>query len=197
MSEDWAETHLYCSYPFCMDPIAYVEPIVAITVCSAGYTEHGLQYLPIPSDDGDYLYEPCFFCEDCWNSVLADLEELLADEPPVADEHSSFECNVCKSGIRVGELFGVATEGEMQMGARCPEGQGHPRFVGLERSTPLFICIACLNRLERDVAEMWGGRIVQHNECEAGTFMRCWRHGCPADGNCQYAHPMETANERP
>ena len=188
--EQWPTTNYACSAPFCQDPIPYAEDIMVVTICSSGITEAGLQYAPLPADDGDYLYEPCYFCSDCWAHVEEELREYTKDMPPVVDDQSAFACHVCKSGIRTGELFGVVTLGQMEMSQRCPDDTPSSKFQTMDRN-PLMLCIACMNIIERDIAEMWGGRIVQHNECEEGTFLRCWRHGCSADGNCVHTHPME------
>jgi len=191
--DEWPVTNFSCSAPFCQDPIPFAEDVVVVTVHSAGYTENGLQYAPIPADDGDYLYEPCYFCADCWSQVEEELRDYTRDQPPVFDDQAAFECQVCKSGIRTGELFGVAVLGMLEMSKRCPDGAYSASFVSPEPK-PLLLCISCMNVIEKDIAEMWGGRIVQCSECEEGTNLRCWRHGCSADGNCVHVHPMEIKN---
>lgn len=188
--EQWPVTDYSCSLSFCAEPIPYAEMVVVISMYSAGITENGVQYAPLPSDDGDYLYEPCWFCEDCWEHVLEELREFTADIPPVADDQAAFNCQICDSGIRLGEIFGVAVKGQLEVSQRTPEHMATPAFQCMDTS-PLILCIACMNKIEKDIAEMWGGRIVQLNECEEGTYLRCWRHGCSADGNCNHIHPME------
>jgi hypothetical protein len=189
--EQWPVTDFSCSAPFCGEAIPYAENIFVVTMYTAGMTEAGIQYAPVPADDGDYLYEPCWFCEECWKSVRDELQEYTESMPPIADDYAAFHCNICDSGIRLGELFGVVTGGQLQVSERCPDSVATPKFQPMD-DQPTIICIACMNVIERDVAELWGGRITEKNECEEGTFVRCWRHGCPCDGeNCSLAHPME------
>lgn len=188
---EWPLADYSCSAPFCGEPMPYAEDLYMITMFSAGMVDNGIQYLPVPADDGDYLYEPCYFCSDCWQHVIEEVKERTKDVPPVADDQSSIACSICESGIRLGELFGVAFFGQLQVSDRCPDAVPTPAFRSMD-TQPSIICISCMNVMEKDVSELWGDRITQYDECEAGTSMRCWRHGCPADGTCDHIHSMET-----
>jgi hypothetical protein len=189
--ELWPATDRSCSSPYCGEPINYGEDIFMITMYTTGLAEQGLVYSPIPAEDGDYLYEPCYFCKECWEYVIDELREITSDMPPIADDQSSFTCHICESGIRTGELFGIAVFGQLQFSERCPDAAATATFKSID-TKPLMLCIGCMNLIEKDIAEMWGGRITEHNECAEGTFMRCWRHGCAADGNCSHNIPEET-----
>jgi hypothetical protein len=155
-----------------------------------GTTEAGLHYLPLTAENGDYLYDPCYLCIECWQHILDEIREHTRDIPPVADDQSSCECNVCGSGIRLGELFGLTVLGQLQVSARCPDNVNTPTFQ-MMKNDPTIICIGCINVMERDVAELWGGRITQYDECEEGSFLRCWRYGCGANSTCLNIKPKE------
>lgn len=186
----WPIADFSCHSPSCGDPIPFAEDVYVISMYTAGVSDAGLQYLPLEADDGDYLYEPCYFCKECWMFVMDELREHVRDTPPVFDDYAFGECDTCSSGIRVGELFGLVTLGQIQVSPRSPDAKATGTFTPMSKD-PNIICIACMNLLERDTAELWGGRITQHDECEEGTFLRCWRYGCPANGVCHQIHLKE------
>jgi len=180
---NWPDTGLSCSAVFCGENIPYAEEAYMLTVEVAAQTERGLVYTPIVATDQDYLYEPVFYCHDCWKSILEDLESFVADVPPVEDPYTIIKCHVCDSGIREGEVFGKLVEGEFRAADRTPGNKHSPTFVQLAPS-PFIVCAPCINVIEHDVSEIWGEPLKQSNECTEGTYMRCWRYGCSADVSC-------------
>jgi len=180
--QDWARSNLACSASFCTDHISYGEEVAMIAIETAAPTPEGsVEFNSILADDGDYLYEPCFMCGCCWQSVLEDLQDLFRDRPPVADAYEIVKCAVCDSSIRAGEIFGRVTLGEVSVSQRTPDGEGTSTFSPYSNKIPIVICASCMNVLNTDISELWGERVQQYNECEEGTSLRCWRHGCSAD----------------
>ena len=179
----WPQTDVSCSAIFCTEAIAYTEEICMLSVEVAAHTEQGLVCTPIVASDGDYLYEPVFYCHGYWKNILDELESYVADVPPIEDVHSLFECAACRSGIRAGEVFGKITPGEFQVSDRSPDGQVRPSFVPLIE-IPVIVCAPCINVIQQDISEIWGDPLRQNNECAEGTHLRCWRHGCSADVDC-------------
>ena len=188
MDIEWSPTGHHCSTS-CGEPISFADEVFVLTIVVATLTQEGLYYSPAVTNDGsDFLYEPCFFCVDCWESVLEMLEESKQDEPPIADEHSVLACRICASGIRAGEVLGLTTFGEVHLSKRAPNGESNtPTFRTMD-TQPKAICIGCLDVLNRDIINgLWRGRVTQSEECQEGTHMRCWRHGCSATGHCASA----------
>lgn len=179
----WPKTGHSCQASFCGKNIPYAEPVIMLTVEVAAQTERGLVYSPLVATDEDYLYEPVFYCQECWKSVLEDLESFTSDTPPVEDPYSILRCSCCTSGIRVGEVFAKLTEGEFRASDRNPTGDYTPEFVPMA-PLPSILCAPCVNVIEQDVSEIWGELLKQNKECAEGTYMRCWRHGCSADVDC-------------
>ena len=188
----WSPTGHHCSAA-CGDPISFADEVFVLTIVVATLTDSGLIYSPaVTADQRDYLYEPCFFCLECWESILEMLEELKTDEPPIAYEHAVLPCGVCASGIGAGEVLGLATFGEVHISKRAPNGENDTSTFALMDNNPRALCIGCLDVLNRDIINgLWNGRVTQNNECDEGTHTRCWRFGCPAEGTCGNAQRRE------
>jgi hypothetical protein len=184
VEDQWPHTDISCSSSDCGEELEYAEEIALLTVEVAAQTEQGLVYTPLVApDDGDYLYEPVFYCHGCWKCIHEELLSYVSDMPPVDDEHSIIECSTCGSGIRAGEVLARVLVGEFQSNGRAPEGRLTPTFYQLH-DKPIIICAPCVNVIDQDVSEIWGDPLRQNNECAEGTYMRCWRHGCSADLEC-------------
>jgi len=167
----------------CADTICFSDEIVVITVVVAGFDmERGIIFAPAEAEDGDFLYEPRFVEFACWENVIDELYHQLQDQPPVEDECSALSCKVCSSGIRLGELMGLGTKGELLSSPRMPEGVENTTFDAQDPE-PDPVCIACLKNLSTNLVDLWES--VEHNdECDEGTIARCWRHGCPGRSAC-------------
>jgi hypothetical protein len=137
-----------------------------------------LQYAVIDEDDvdGDFLFEPFFFCHECWESNYESLRAESVDEPPVRDpfEQAHFECSCCGSDIREWEYAGSMTIGEFHPSTRAPNGVRGPCFIPNCDAEPL--CLHCLRVLNENFIEMWD-ELSQLDECADCTQIRCWRYG--------------------
>jgi hypothetical protein len=125
------------------------------------------------SDDGDYLYEPHFFCTSCWNTMYEAHRRDIKDDLPVPDQHGSFECAACGSDIRSGELVGSAMLGEFLISNREPSGVRGPKFFSSKN--PDILCLHCISLLNSELIEMWPGGVSLYGECQDCLQQRCWR----------------------
>jgi hypothetical protein len=130
--------------------------------------------------DGDFLFEPYFFCFGCWESGYSDLKDQNEDEPPVKDEQglSPFECVCCGSDIREWEYAGTFTLGEFRISKRAPNNIRGPRFV--PNCNPELLCFYDLVLLNEGFVEMWDPEtepLTQFGECNDCIQLRCWRYG--------------------
>lgn len=133
----------------------------------------------IDEDDphGDFLFQPFFFCFECWENHYHELQEAVRDEPPVSDEFSAIECSCCGSGIREWEYTGVFTLGEFHVSKRAPNNFHGPKFV--PNGKPETLCLYCLSIINDNYIAMWDD-LSQEGECGDCLLIRCWRHpeGC-------------------
>lgn len=143
---------------------------------------HGkvVQHKVIDEDDpqGDYLFDPYFFCFKCWETMYKGLKEDVEDEPPFADAMAVVECACCGSGVREWEYAGIFTLGELQPSKREPNGVRGANFVPIAPHDTL--CTYCLVLLNDGYITMWD-HFSQNNECSECTQLRCWREetcGC-------------------
>lgn len=123
---------------------------------------------------GDFLYDPYFYCFNCWETQHKELKEDFDDELPILDRESIMECSCCGSGIREGEYVGVITLGEFHPSTRAPNGERGPRFTSI--SNPDIICTFCLALLNENHMTMWEEGFSQVGECIDCTQLRCWRY---------------------
>lgn len=173
---EWDQSPFVCAEGSCQEGIPFAEDMVMLMVCELKLTEQGLSYEPLSADDGDYLYEPVHFCLACWENTEEELRELVRDVPIVEDVYSILDCPICGSGIRQGEVVGLATHGNIIVPRHCPNGEsGASTFCSLDND-PTPICIGCLNQLNTDITDLWDDRVTQSTECSEGTYQRCWRY---------------------
>lgn len=177
-----SEARYSCS--ICGEAIELADDIYMISVYSVCINPKSVHYEPVLAEDGDYAYEPCYLCEDCEKNMVEDLHGRVEDIPPMEDQYAVIECSTCSSGIRKDESAGIVTLGQLQISGRSPSEIDSSATFQCMESNPRVICISCMNILNKDVAELWNDRITQNDECSEGTHLRCWRHGCNADGNC-------------
>lgn len=166
----------------CAETLCYTDEAVVITVVAPTIEAGNFYYAPAESDDGDFLYEPRFCCYECWEDVGNEVAELLENTPPIEEITAVVVCRLCKSGICLGELMGLVTMGELQCSQRSPEIAATTIFDAQDPD-PTPVCIACLRRISEEFLDLWE-TVGQGDECEEGTDIRCWRHGCPGSDNC-------------
>jgi hypothetical protein len=183
-SEKWLrDTGLTCIYD--EEPLEYTDAVIALRVVKPylDQTNGALMFYDIPTEgEYDYYYEPVFFHSYNWDAVEEKLEEYLVNRQPIIVQNPLILCKFCKSGVLAGETMGIATLGEIIRSQRNPELKSYGNhFENLDRN-PYFICISCLMDLNNEVHEIWPEGVCHGEECEEGTYARCWRAGCP--GNC-------------
>jgi len=186
---DWATTEFSCVT--CGEAVLFAEENHVVTIVIAQLNERGMLFSPLIFEDGDFLWEPQFFCLNCWDSSKEELEDFVRDEPLVEDNYSITDCSSCHSGIRNGEVVGLITAGEVHQAKRSPNGEHGGSTFECTTPDPHVLCISCINKLNTDVVdELWNEPVRQFHECPEGTQIRCWRNGCPAeeDSNCANCH---------
>lgn len=164
----------------CEEQMVYAEEAFSLNIVKTQVTAEGLNFLPYILEDNPY--KNCMFDFECWEGAEEELRELKADVPPILDDYAILECDVCECGIREDEVLGLVSHGEVH---RSPRDPTTDTFVAMD-DDPLVLCISCLHSLDVDIVQdLWDYRIAEHEECEEGTFARCWRYGCSADGKCK------------
>jgi hypothetical protein len=177
----------------CGDQIKYAEEGWLLQIVQPQRL-NGVTYLHNVIDendpDGDFLYDPYFFCFECMETLLSDLRDEIADEPPVKDlpGHSGFECFCCSSEIRKWEYTGSLSLGEFRVSKRAPNGVRGPHFV--PNCEPELVCIYCLVLLNEGWIDMWEN-LSHTGECNDCIQLRCWRYG----GSCSCACHNGTVTE--
>ena len=121
---------------------------------------------------GDFLFEPYFFCFKCWENTYEAMRTDMEDEPPVPDADGVIECVCCGSGIRAWEYSGVFTLGEFHVSKRAPNGVPGPQFETI--SAPDVLCLYCLTLINDDHIVLWDD-LSHGGECSDCIQGRCWR----------------------
>ena len=175
--------------PKCSDPIYFTDEVFLIRVVRPELVPfQGIEFQDELASDGDYMYPPQLVCFECWENVAEDMaNEERNPYVTVMDDRAILECSFCESGIRAGEVMGIATFGEIERPERSPEQALTPVFQACTKE-PTIICVSCMRRLnsDPDLLELWNAPIQEEDECEEGTDNRCWRYGCALNGyaNC-------------
>lgn len=163
---------------FCSEDIHSVEELQMLQVVYPNLPNGKVEYYDIESDSGGYQYQPRFFHLQCWEEVEEQLNEILEEYDPFADETGICECCICGAGILAWETTGLLSFGELRRAQRMPNGESTFYFDECNVD-PRVICIACLWTINHELVKLWDE--VNHNgECEEGTLYRCWR-----DSNCR------------
>jgi hypothetical protein len=184
---DWPKTDFSCTS--CGDPVVFGEEVFVLTVVLAQLGPRGMAYDPLLFEDGDFLYEPHYFCINCADESLEELGALVRDIPPVEDSYAICECTSCRSGIRAGEVVAMVANGQIIYSRRSPSGQDGGSTFECTDCDPAVLCISCINKLNKEVIdELWLDPVRQYHECPEGTEIRCWRSNCSADENSDCAN---------
>lgn len=178
-TQNFAKTEFSCAYS--AEDISFEEEVVVFRVAVATlkdgkfYADH-----PVTHDHTKLLYDPVFVTLESWEELNSSLSELTEDLNGISDPHGICECGYCKSDIRAGELFILATLGEIRLSERAPEGLRSSTFVDTDND-PTPCCLTCAALMYDEVLVLWTNGVKQNSECLEGTKNRCWRYGCPAD----------------
>lgn len=182
--EDWVlDSGLTCAYDG--DVIEYTDGVVVMLVVKPFLVDGQVRFFDVMTEaEDDYYYEPSFFHSKNWEDVDEVFRVFIGDRQAVPVEHSVLNCTYCKSGILQGETTGIATFGEVHRSQRNPDMRATSgnHFENLDRNPTIF-CISCLMDLNKEIQEIWEDGVCHHEECEEGTYARCWRDGCA--GNCE------------
>lgn len=169
-----------CSY--CQGPLLYEDESFLLITEMAKFNPQFQLELVVDSF-GDYMFEPCFFCFGCWENIEEELRDLTRDVPPVEDDQAILECTVCQSGIRKEEVVGTVQLGEFGYADRAPNNKLSPKFN--INGNKKLVCVSCLYKANNEIVNtLWDRPVTQHSECIEGISLRCWRHGCSADSEC-------------
>lgn len=176
------DTGLTCYYDG--EPIEYTDGVVILQVVKPYIINGVLTFHDILTEErDDFFYEPLLFHAKNWDDIEEQFISYAEERTPVPLGDPVCHCKYCKSGIRQGETMGIATGGEIYRSQRDPDLTGYTNhFENLDRH-PCIFCISCLMDLNKDVHECWPNGVAHDQECEQGTYARCWRSGCP--GNCE------------
>ena len=159
----------------CGENIRYNDEVWLLQVVQAHHVGAELVHHPVIDEndpEGDFLFDPYFFCFKCWEAMYKSLQEESEDEPPIEDPESTLECVCCGSGIREWEYTGLFTLCELQLSTRAPNRVQGPRVQ--EVSRPDYLCMYCLVVLNNGFITLWTN-IGQCEECADCTQLRCWR----------------------
>ncbi len=168
-----------CVDPDCDATLFYGNEVVRIQVVLVQRGDGEMHQYPVIDEDDparDFLFEPYYFCMDCWSKTYEFAKTELKDQLPITDAYSVFDCSFCASGIReVKEYTGVAEIGEFELSRRAPDGLRGPLFVVTAK--PMLLCISCLQLVNEGYIELWSN-LSQNGECIDCCTARCWRAPC-------------------
>jgi hypothetical protein len=168
----------------CEESLAYADEVFLLQIVQPQILGGALFFHHVIDEDdpeGDFLYQPFYYCFTCWEDYYESLRKDAADSPPITDPQAVVECTCCSSSICAWEYAGSVTVGELNVSRRQPNNQLGPKFVPLGK--PDILCLYCLSVLNDTHITMWDD-LSQYGECSECIFVRCWRHedddcGCP------------------
>ncbi len=138
----------------CGEELALVEEVFLIQILYQSIDDNGEQFFNV-EEAGDFVYEPHFFCTDCWEATKETLRGLMEDVPPLENPSAVRRCPVCGGGIQNMETAVVITIGELRRSQRMPAGEPTIHFAGIQR--PEVWCAHCAAKLNSDIIELWEG----------------------------------------
>jgi hypothetical protein len=171
----------------CGNELVYTEEIWRITMVTPQMHEGEAHYYPVIDEsntEGDFLYEPHYFCFSCWEKLFTELEadvQEAVDDIRVEDPHNShFTCDCCESGIREWEVAGLFALGEFHRSARAPNNVRGECFR-MNGPTPRLLCLPCVATLNEHHIELWE-ELENIEGCTDCIYERCTRReGCSCE----------------
>lgn len=180
----------------CGDAIVYMEEVFLLQIVRPqlfdGRTLH-YQVTDESDPEGPFKFKPYYFCFKCWEKMYEAVRSDTADEPPVEDEASRFECVCCSSGIRDMELCGIFTLGEFHVSSRAPDGVRGPNFMQLSSSN--MLCLYCTGLMNDGYIDMWAD-LSENGECSDCVQARCHRTS-NCNCRCHYDPPENDEDATP
>lgn len=143
-----------CKY--CDESVSAATPLFLLEFGYVLQGAHTLQHVSLQTSQGDYVHEPYFFHEECWEKVLEQIHSTQEDTPVLkvdAREHLG-DCRCCSSPLVRRDTVGVHTLGGLYLSDREPQGlltvDFHPEDV------PQYLCMDCMRYLNNAVIEgLW------------------------------------------
>jgi len=174
------ESDLVC--PSCGEELHVAEDLILLQVVIPSVVEGRSVDVPL-EEGGGYKYEPHFFHSVCWNSLWEDfLEKETYPKEDDAPHLSLFECEMCGTAIRQGEMAGTITLGEIKCSERTPLGHTTTHFSDSTFGAD-HLCTSCLFIYNDEVIGVWDD-MVFGTVCPKGVDARCWRDG-GCGGGCR------------
>jgi len=159
------------------DAVWDVALLQVVTATTGG--GEGVSYKVETAEDNDFLFAPHFFCMTCWEEITESIDSASKDHAHhrtiyLAD--AVVRCDQCNSGIAEGEIFATICSGALCMSVQTPSGHPETDFVPTDKMPrPEVLCIGCMKLIDSEIKELWSSDVSQGDECDEGTYSRCWR----------------------
>lgn len=173
--------------PWDNTPVAYGEPVVAISVVMVVDLPQECRLDLVVTDEGenDLMYPPQFYKEASWKELELQLHETC---PKLQSTQGKYTCSYCQDTILNGEVAICLTKGEIHRSQRAPNGERNTNTFYELTDTVQLLCTSCGARAHDEVIALWNEPVAQAEECQQGTVHKCWRSGCGASpGFCKLA----------
>ncbi len=158
----------------CEDDLIFEEDVIIVEVMSPRIVDGRVELIPVMDELGNFAYDVYFLHYKCWEEILEEWKEEIADTPPVVDQDQLLQCCCCAGSIREYETVMTTTLGELTRSKRSPSGGGHG--LHLERNeAPDVLCIWCLSMINTHWLTFWEEPPTIQGECEECQHLRCWR----------------------
>lgn len=137
----------------CGEEFYFTDEVFLLEVAEAAEENGVFFHDHMTNEEGEYLYVPYVMHLVCWEEVLEEVDEIIADQPVVETDEFIEKCSRCRSGIGNFDPFIASTFGELRMSPRQPNGEPTAMFTKLSTMTP--VCIPCITHVIEDYFEEW------------------------------------------
>lgn len=152
VEEDFYASDRICDE--CMDLLHFSDEVFRVEVSAAVLNANGrAEWQPLLLPNGDYSYHPYLLHLECWEEICGDIQDAVADMPPVRGESPCLTCSCCKSTLDEYEPFAAATLSELRRSRRTPSGNTTSVLTDIGQFES--VCLRCVLALSGDHFKEW------------------------------------------
>lgn len=148
----WSQTELCCHD--CEENLCFNDELILIQIVQAQNVGDAIECYIVLDDEGDFQVEPVFLHFECWDDIVEEFHNLIADDRPLPSDAPILDilhCQFCKVGIRAWEEFARVTLGELVVSER----RQVTTFKETDSGSPEPACLNCINRINEDCVQIW------------------------------------------
>ena len=147
----WGQSRRYCDK--CAENIAFTEEVYALHIRSAHNNMQGEMEVTEVTFDNEVVFSPYLLHARCWEIVIEEIREIMADIPPHGATNPILICTICESLIDERDAFIETMFAEVHISPRSPSGMATDCLTPMHSPEP--VCLECMSHVIEEYFSTW------------------------------------------